>query len=281
MAKEIFSAKPLINVKGNLFDLSIPKVMGIANATPDSFYSLSRVSSAELEDYIGKMVQEGVDFIDVGGYSSRPGAEHISEKEEIERVLPLLEAIVSKFDIPVSIDTFRSSVAREAVNAGAGIINDISAGQLDEKMFETVAELGVPYIMMHMRGNPQTMQKMTDYGDVIMEMIDYFQIKLKRLNEMGVTDVILDPGFGFAKTLDQNYEILRKLEYFKVLERPMLVGLSRKSMIFRYLEIQPDESLLGTGILNSVALGKGASILRVHDVKAAKQTISLNFKLEI
>ena len=280
MAKEIFTAKPHINVNGKLIDLSVPKVMGIANATPDSFYSLSRVGITELEDFIGKMVEDGVDFVDVGGYSSRPGAAHIPEKEELKRVIPLVEKIVSRFTVPVSIDTFRSAVAKEAVQAGATLINDISGGVLDTAMLETVAELNVPYIMMHMRGTPQSMKELTDYDDLILEMIDYFQKKIERINNLGVTDVIIDPGFGFAKTIDQNYEILRNLEYFKVLERPLLVGLSRKSMIFNYLGIHQDESLFGTGILNTIALQKGASILRVHDVKAARQTIDLNFKLK-
>lgn len=279
MVKEIFTAKPLINVNGKIMDLSSPKVMGIVNATPDSFYSESRSKGNDVERKVADMIHEGADIIDIGGYSSRPGADVVSLQEELDRVIPLIETVSKAFQIPISIDTFRSEVARLSVEAGAAMINDISGGELDDRMFQVVADLQVPYIMMHMRGNPGTMQKDTNYEDLISDLIRYFERKLHRLNQMGVKDIIIDPGFGFAKTLDQNYEILKKLDNFTVLERPLLVGVSRKSMIFKYLEVGPEDSLNGTSILNTVALQGGASILRVHDVKEAVEAIRIIQKL--
>ncbi len=279
MVKEIFTAKPLINVNGKIMDLSSPKVMGIVNATPDSFYSESRSKGKDVERKVADMIHEGADIIDIGGYSSRPGADVVSLQEELDRVIPLIETVSKAFQIPISIDTFRSEVARLSVEAGAAMINDISGGELDDRMFQVVADLQVPYIMMHMRGNPGTMQKDTNYEDLISDLIRYFERKLHRLNQMGVKDIIIDPGFGFAKTLDQNYEILKKLDNFTVLERPLLVGVSRKSMIFKYLEVGPEDSLNGTSILNTVALQGGASILRVHDVKEAVEAIRIIQKL--
>jgi dihydropteroate synthase len=222
------------------------------------------------------MVREGSDFIDVGGYSSRPGAIDIPEEEELTRVIPVIQSIKKEFpSVILSIDTFRSDVANAAVNEGAALVNDISGGQLDSKMFETVARHNVPYIAMHMRGTPQTMNQLTTYENLVKEMLDYFHRKIRELIAAGVKDVIIDPGFGFAKTVTQNFELLKNLNQLQILERPLLVGLSRKSMIWRTLEITPDNSLNGTSALNTIALIKGASILRVHDVKEAREVIAL------
>ena len=255
-----------------------PWVMGIMNLTPDSFYAGSRFLGNEesILQNANKMINEGADILDIGGYSSRPGADKISMDEELSRVLPAIEIIKKNNpEILISIDTFRARVAKEAVKAGAAIVNDISAGELDSDMIKTVAELEVPYIAMHLRGNPKDMQQKTNYEDVLFEIVKYFAKKLEDFNKAGIKDVILDPGFGFAKTLEQNYWILKNLSYFNIVQAPILIGVSRKSMIYRKLDLTPEESLNATTALHMVALIKGANILRVHDVKEAKQTVIL------
>ena len=252
--------------------------MGILNVTPDSFYSESRVkvSGTELMDRAARMVEEGADVLDIGGYSSRPGADEVSEEEELRRVIPAIQAIKSAFpQVLISIDSFRAKVVKAAIEEGADLANDISAGELDPEMIPTVGSLGVPYIAMHMRGNPQNMQKQTDYKDILSEIAKYFSGKLASCKKAGIKDVIIDPGFGFAKTLEQNYWILKNLSYFKSIQCPVLVGVSRKSMIYKVLGLSPDISLNGTTALHMAALINGANILRVHDVKEAKQTITL------
>lgn len=273
--------KSTINVKGNLLDLSSPKIMGILNITPDSFYKESRISKAE--DIVSKvetMLAEGMDIVDVGGYSSRPGAKVISEIEELSRVVPIIKIISDAFPLlPISIDTFRTKVAEECIKNGAGIINDISAGEMDKSMFELVSELGVPYIAMHMKGNPKTMQNNPEYEDVILEMTHYFSEKVNRLRQLNVSDIVLDPGFGFGKTLGHNYEILNKFELLQNIGLPTLTGVSRKSMINKVLGTSPEEALNGTSVLNTIALTKGTNILRVHDIKEAKQAVLLTQKM--
>ncbi len=266
-----------INCNGNLIDLSTPKTMGILNITPDSFFDGGKYTDAlTFIPQVKKMLEEGATFIDVGGYSSRPGADHISEKEEIGRVIPVIELLVHHFpDILISIDTFRSSVAKKAVETGASLINDISGGEMDAQMFQTVADLQVPYILMHIKGTPQNMQKNPSYENVILEINQYFAQKVSQLNALGVHDIILDAGFGFGKTTDHNYEILKNYEILGFRAFPTLVGFSRKSMIYKVLETTPNKSLNGTTILNTFALQKGASILRVHDVKEAMECIQL------
>lgn len=278
---KIFYTKKLINLRGNPVDLSTPVVMGILNVTPDSFYDGGRLKDEKsILNKVDQMLFEGAFLIDVGGYSSRPGAEDIPVDEELGRVIPVIKSLLSHFpDINISIDTFRAEVARQAVAEGACMINDISGGDLDEGMLPLVAELKLPYVMMHMRGTPRTMTTLTDYEDVVNEIVLNFSEKLKKTNEMGIADVIVDPGFGFAKSVDQNYGILEKLKYFNVLDRPLLVGLSRKSMIFKTLGISPEEALNGTTVLNTVALMNGADILRVHDVKEAVQAVHLVKKM--
>lgn len=267
-----------LNLKGHLHKYDCPQVMGILNITPDSFYSGSRtMHDAEIASRIETMIDQGVNFIDVGAYSSRPGAEDVSPEEEISRLRRGM-AVLRKLapDIPVSIDTFRADVARTAIEEmGADIINDISGGTLDQNMFPTVANLKVPYILMHMRGTPATMQQLTNYDDVTAEVIHDLSVKLRRLRLLGVADVIIDPGFGFSKTLEQNFELMRNLSEFSVLECPVLVGISRKSMITRSLGIGTSEALASTVALDAVALTKGAAFIRVHDVREAVQTVSL------
>ncbi|WEK18754.1 MAG: dihydropteroate synthase [Candidatus Pedobacter colombiensis] len=278
MAKDTFlNRKTTLNLKGKLVDLSTPCVMGILNLTSDSFYSNSRISSIEQALLRAEtIINEGGRFIDIGAYSSRPGAAEVSEGQEIDRIVPAVEAIIKAFpEALLSIDTFRAKVAQAAVKAGAHIINDIAAGKMDEAMFETVADLNVPYIMMHMKGTPQTMQKSINYHNMVLEITGYFSDKVEKLKKLGVKDIILDPGFGFAKTLDQNYELLRRLEDFNLFELPVLIGLSRKSMIYKFLGTGPEQALNGTTTLNTIALLKGANILRVHDVKAAAECIAL------
>lgn len=269
------------NLKGRLYTLEQPRVMGILNLTPDSFYSGSRLThEKEVLQRAAQMIADGADLLDVGGYSTRQGAAAVSEEEERQRVLPAIRLLHDQFpDIPLSIDTFRSSVARRAVDAGASLINDVSGSELDPKMMETVASLRVPYILMHMRGTPETMTSLAVYQDLIKEMMDYFHAKVHRLREQGVKDIILDPGFGFAKTVDHNFEVLRELRNFHTFGLPLLAGLSRKSMIYRTLELEPEEALNGTTALNMAALLQGASILRVHDVKEARECIRLYLKL--
>ncbi|WMN10710.1 dihydropteroate synthase [Marivirga salinae] len=272
-----FSHKKTLLSKGNLIDLSSPKVMGIINATPDSFYDGGK--NVNLEKAVltaTKMLEDGADIIDIGGYSTKPNAEEVSVDEEVKRVIPLIKTLIHKFpDIVISIDTFRSKVAEKAVEAGASIINDVSGGNLDKEMFETVAKLKVPYILMHMRGTPATMQKMTDYNHLIKEIVLELSQKLEILRSLQVNDVIIDPGFGFAKSLAQNYEILNNLSYFKQLECPILVGVSRKSMIYKLLDVEAVDALNGTTALNMVALLNGGHILRVHDVKEAVETVKI------
>ena len=260
--------------------LDRPLVMGILNITPDSFFAGSRVENEKgILINAEEMLSHGAKILDIGGYSSRPGAEDISIEEELSRVIPAIESILKRFpDTYISVDTFRSTVARAAVEAGASLINDISGGNLDEQMFSTVAALNVPYILMHMRGTPQTMLSETNYNNIIGEIARYFGSKCNALTALGVKDVIIDPGFGFAKTREQNYELLRNLAYFKALKLPILAGISRKSMIYKSLEISSEEALNGTTALNMIALMNGASILRVHDVKEAVETVKL-FKL--
>lgn len=267
-----------INVGGQLMDLSEPQVMGILNVTPDSFYENSRQQSeAQIAGRTEQIMEEGASIIDIGAYSTRPGAADISAKEEMERLAFALQTV--RRTVPqaiISIDTFRAEVARRCVEEyGAHIINDISGGELDKDMFRTMSELNVPYILTHMRGNPQTMLQEATYQDVTKEVIVHLGHRLEQLREMGVCDVILDPGFGFAKTLDHNYELMAHLQAFKVLQAPLLVGVSRKSMVYRLLECTPQEALNGTTALHTIALLKGANILRVHDVKAAAEAISI------
>lgn len=266
-----------INCNGRLIDLETPKVMGILNVTPNSFFDGGQYADeSEILNRVEKMLSEGADFIDIGAYSSKPSAEFVSEKEEIERILPAVKLIVKHFpESLLSIDTFRNEVARICVENGAAIINDISAGNLDEKMIETVANLKVPYIMMHMRGTPITMQSLTNYDDIMKEMLLYFSEKVAIARRFGINDLIIDPGFGFAKTLKQNFEVMKKAELFHLLDLPVLIGISRKSMIYKTLGTSVEEALNGTTFLNTIALTKGAKILRVHDVKEAVETVNL------
>lgn len=272
-----------INVRGNLIDLSVPKVMGIINVTPDSFFRGSRVVlEEEIIETAARMIGDGADILDVGGYSSRPGAIEITEEEERTRVIGALKAISREFpDAVISIDTFRSGIAAEAVlECGAGIINDISGGEADGGMFEVVSKLQVPYIMMHMQGVPGTMQENPLYDDVVADILRWFGERIVTLQSMGVNDIIIDPGFGFGKRAAHNFELLRNLGDFSITGLPVMVGVSRKSMIWKALEITPDEALNGTTVLNTAALLNGADILRVHDVKEAVQAVKLTEKLK-
>ncbi|RZK82608.1 MAG: dihydropteroate synthase [Pedobacter sp.] len=283
MAKDTFLyRKSTVNVKGKLVDLGFPSVMGILNITPDSFHKDSRIKT--IDDALFRteaFLKEGAKFIDIGGYSSRPGAIDISEDEELSRLVPVIEGISAKLpEAILSIDTFRARVARESIQSGAHIINDISAGNLDEAMFQTIAELNVPYIMMHMKGNPQNMQSMATYENISMDIVKYFRAKVAALNKLGVKDIIIDPGFGFAKTIDHNYELLQHLNDLHIFGLPILAGLSRKGMIYKHLNTTPQEALNGTSVLNTIALLKGANILRVHDVKEAKECIELVQKMQ-
>lgn len=268
-----------INLNGRLLSLKSPVVMGILNVTPDSFYAGSRqADEAAVAQRIETILAEGGAIVDIGGYSSRPDAAEVTEEEEWQRIKPALKRMQRDFpEVPVSVDTFRSAIARRAVEEyGTAMINDISGGMLDARMFETIALLQVPYILMHMRGTPQTMQQHTDYDDLMEDIMLYFAQKVRALRQLGVNDVILDPGFGFAKTLEQNYELMRSLSEFSIhFETPLLVGISRKSMIYKLLNATPEDSLNGTTVLNTYALLNGANILRVHDVKAATETIEI------
>ena len=268
----------MLNIKGNLVSLDTPVVMGILNVTPDSFYAASRQrGEADIERRIETILSEGGAWIDVGGYSSRPDAEDVSPEEEKRRLEPALRLLRDRYpEVPVSLDTFRAEVARWGVEEyGVALINDISGGELDEAMFRTVARLRVPYLLMHMRGTPRTMQRHTDYADLMEEVMLYFARKVRELRLLGVNDIILDPGFGFSKTLEQNYRLMRHLEEFAVFELPLLVGVSRKSMIYRLLDATPEESLNGTTVLNTFALLHGADILRVHDVRQAVEAVRI------
>lgn len=266
-----------LNCKGQLIDLSTPKVMGILNITPDSFYDGGQFKdSKSILVQTEKLISEGATFVDVGAYSSRPGADFVSENEELHRTIPVVELILKHFPKTlISIDSFRANVIRESVNAGAVISNDISAGHLDDQMMKTIGELGIPYIMMHMRGTPQTMQNLTHYDHLITEIFSYFSERVQLAKQHEIMDVVIDPGFGFAKTLSQNYELLGKLEFFQNLNCPILCGVSRKSMIYKTLNCLPKEALNGTTALNMVALMNGTNILRVHDVKEALECVKL------
>ena len=267
-----------IRVNGQLMDLSTPKVMGILNVTPDSFYAGSRKeTTSDIVNRVEQIITEGADMIDIGAYSSRPNAEHVSTKEEMARLRKGLEAIREVApEAIVSVDTFRADVASMCVEEyGVALINDISGGQMDERMFDTVARLDVPYIMMHMQGTPQSMQQHPHYDNLLKEVFLYFARKVQQLRDLGVKDIILDLGFGFGKTMEHNYELLSHLEEFRIFELPLLVGVSRKSMIYRLLDITPQEALNGTTVLDTICLLKGADILRVHDVKEAVETVRI------
>ncbi|MBA4319056.1 MAG: dihydropteroate synthase [Flavobacterium sp.] len=270
-----------IRCKGQLIDLATPKVMGILNVTPNSFFDGGKYKNdSEILSRVEKMLINGATFIDIGAYSSKPSAEFVSEEEELQRIVPIVQLILEHFpETLISIDTFRSEVAKACIENGAAIINDISAGILDDKMLETIAKYNVPYIMMHMRGTPQTMQTMTNYDNIVKEILFYFSERVARARSLGINDLIVDPGFGFAKTLEQNYEVLQKMELFEMLELPLLAGFSRKSMIYKTLNSSVDEALNGTTVLNTIALTKGAKILRVHDVKEAMECVTLFNKI--
>ncbi|WP_207535509.1 dihydropteroate synthase [Desertivirga arenae] len=278
----IIRKKKTINARGTLIDFLRPKVMGILNITPDSFYSGSRVSSVETAiQRTEEMLEEGADLIDIGAYSSRPGAIDISMDEEKKRLIPIIKEISKRYPAAIiSIDTFRAEVARAALGEGGHIINDISGGELDHNMFKTASELKAPYILMHMRGTPQDMKQHTHYENIFSDILRYFSLKTIKLKELGVKDVILDPGFGFAKTIEQNFQLLNSFERFSIPGIPVLAGISRKSMIWKTLKIKSEEALNGTTILNTIALQKGADIVRVHDVKEAAQVVKLLRALE-
>lgn len=266
-----------INCNGKLIDLSTPKIMGILNLTPDSFFDGGIYQNEKsIIEKVDKMINEGATFIDVGAYSSRPNAIHISEEEELKRLIPTLKLLFKTFpELLISVDTFRSKVALASVENGSCMINDISAGEMDEKMFETVAKLQVPYILMHMKGTPQNMYKNPTYENIILEIMSYFSEKIYQLRKLGLNDLIIDVGFGFGKTLEHNYQLLQNLDYFKHLNIPILTGISRKSMLQKPLNITADEALNATTVANTIALLKGSSILRVHDVKEAVEAVKI------
>ena len=270
-----------ININGSFYDLSSPKIMGILNVTPDSFYDGGKFNTIkEILIHVEKMTNEGMDILDIGGYSSRPGAKKISVNEELSRIIPVLKEIKYNFkELIISIDTYKSIVAERTLDLGANIINDISAGNLDDNMLKVVSDFNCPYIMMHMKGNPETMQKNPNYDNPTKEIINYLAKRIKKAVEYNINDIIIDPGLGFGKSLDHNFDILSNLEYFSMLDKPILVGFSRKSMIYKSLDTTKEKSLNGTSVLNSIALGKGAKILRVHDVKEAKECVILHKKL--
>ena len=266
----------MLDCAGKLLDLSYPQVMGILNVTPDSFSDGGRFLAKDKAVAQAKqMVADGASIIDVGGESTRPGAAIVPVEQEIERVVPVIEAICSELDVVISIDTFRATVAKIAVDAGVSIVNDISGGEMDKKMFAMVGQLKVPYILMHMKGTPQTMQKQPHYENMLKEIMLYFAEKIEQLKDLDVHDIIIDPGFGFGKTLEHNYQLLRQLAIFKTLKFPLLVGISRKSMIHKLLEINSNTALNGTTVLHTIALLNGANILRVHDVKEAMEAIRI------
>ena len=283
MAKDTFLyRKRTLNLGGKLVDLTVPSVMGILNITPDSFFKGSRVETItaalnRVEDFL----ESGANFIDVGAYSSRPGAIDITVEEELKRLIPVIENISKRFpEAMLSVDTFRSKVAKLAIEAGAHMVNDISAGSLDENMFQTIAALNVPYIIMHMKGTPQNMQELAQYSNISIEVSNYFSAKIAKLHALGVKDIIIDPGFGFAKSIDDNYELLQHLEDLQIFGLPILVGVSRKGMIHKFLNTKPAEALNGTTVVNTIALLKGANILRVHDVKEASECVRLVQKMQ-
>jgi dihydropteroate synthase len=266
-----------LNCKGRLLVAEKPLLMGIMNVTPDSFYAESRLSGVDsILTLAEKMLLEGADILDIGGQSTRPGSERISADEELKRILPAISTVIKKFpEVLISVDTFYSKVAAEAVSAGASIINDISAGSMDNRMIETVSALQVPYVLMHMKGTPQTMQQSPVYENVTREVLDFFIAKTQELKTAGIHDIILDPGFGFGKSIRHNFELLKNLSVFKMTGRPVMLGVSRKSTIYKTLGVTPEEALNGTTVLNTIALVHGASILRVHDVKEAKEAVTL------
>ncbi len=266
-----------LNCKGTLIDISTPKVMGILNLTPDSFYDGGKHNNeAAILNHVETMLNNGATFIDMGAYSSRPNANHVSETTELQRILHIIKTVLKRFpECLISVDTFRSNVAKKSIEAGAALINDISAGLLDSNMLPTIAQLQIPYIMMHMKGTPQTMQQHTNYTHLIKDIIFYFSERIAKAKSLGIIDMVIDPGFGFAKTTAQNFELLNKLELLKMIEKPMLVGVSRKSMIYKTLNTTAQKALNGTSVLNTIALQKGANILRVHDVKEAMECITL------
>lgn len=268
--------KKTLNCRGRLVDLTTTAVMGILNITPDSFYEGSRILPEKVTEIATQMLADGATFIDLGGYSTRPGAADISPAEEADRVLPAIEGILKAMPhVLISVDTFRAEVARQSVATGASLINDVSGGLLDPEMFQTVATLGVPYVLMHMRGTPKTMQSLASYSNIVTEVMDELGIRRAKLRSLGVKDLILDPGFGFAKTPAQNFQLLNQLDAFRLFDEPLLVGLSRKSTIWRTLDIKPEEALNGTTVLHTIALLKGTAILRVHDVREAVEAIKL------
>lgn len=270
-----------INCNGKLISLHQPKVMGILNLTPDSFYDGGKYKDdSSILHHVEKMINDGASFIDVGAYSTRPGAIEVDEQTELKRIVPIISIILKEFsEAIVSIDTFRSKVAIECISSGAAIINDISAGVQDQQMLNTVAQLNVPYIMMHTRGTPQNMQQQANYDDVLKEVLLFFSERLSIAKSLGIKDIIIDPGFGFAKNLNQNYELLRQLEMMSFIELPLLVGISRKSMIYKTLNTTADQALNGTTALHMVCLQKGAKILRVHDVREAMECVKLHDQL--
>jgi len=278
-----FSTNKTLNIRGRLIELDIPKVMGVLNVTPDSFFDGGRyLSETAILAQAERMLSEGADFIDIGGYSSRPGAADISPEEERSRVVGAIDIVLKNFPgTIISVDTFRSGVAEAAVDAGAVMINDIAGGDLDPEMFTTVSRLKVPYVLMHMKGNPQTMKEQANYVNIVKELIDYFHRKVETLRGLNVKDIIIDPGFGFAKDIAQNFVVLNNLEKLSILGKPLLVGLSRKSMIWKSLAVDPDQALNGTTALNMTALLKGAAILRVHDVKEAREVVKLYRSLQV
>ncbi|SDS07285.1 dihydropteroate synthase [Winogradskyella sediminis] len=271
-----------INCKGHLINLSTPKVMGILNVTPDSFFDGGQYKNeSEILTKVETMLNQGATFIDIGGYSSRPNADEVSEQEELQRVVPIVRLILKHFPKAlISIDTFRSHVAAQSIEAGAALINDISAGKLDTNMLPTVGKLGVPYIMMHMKGNPKTMQQFTDYQDLTKEIIAYFAERIAAAYQEKINNIIIDPGFGFAKTVEQNFELLNQLELLQLTDQPILAGVSRKSMIYKTLNLTSKDALNGTTALHMVALQKGAKILRVHEVKEAMECVTLYNQLQ-
>lgn len=266
-----------INCNGKLISMDQPKVMGILNITPDSFYDGGKHNDEKsVLLHVEKMLKEGATFIDIGAYSSRPGANKVTEELELKRILPIVSAVRNQFPHALlSIDTFRSKVAKECIESGASLINDISAGLQDINMLSTVAKLNAPYVMMHMRGTPQTMKKQTDYNDLVKEIVLFFSERIAKAKDYGIKDIIIDPGFGFAKTLKQNYLLLRELDFLNILDYPILAGVSRKSMIYKLLETTPENALNGTSALHMVCLNKGAKILRTHDVKEAMDCVQL------
>ena len=272
-----------IKIKGELINFSVPKIMGILNVTPDSFYDGGKYNSEKkILNQVEKMISSGADIIDVGGYSSRPGAKEISIENELSRVIPIIQLISKRFpNIIISVDTFRSTVADQAINSGAHIINDISGGNLDSNMFKTVSKLDVPYILMHMRGSPKNMMNNTNYDDILNEIKNYFSERISKARLEGVNDIIIDPGFGFSKTKEQNYKLMNRLEFLKEFKTPIIVGISRKSMIYKTLDTTPDKALNGSTILHTISLLKGANILRTHDVIEAVECVKIIRQLNL